>query len=179
MSILHESTPSVRDFRAGLALLPGGVSVITTTGEGGPAGFTASAVCSVTDSPPTVLVCMNRGSHAYPRFTRNRVLCVNVLSGEQQHLSRLFSDRDVPMPQRFVQCDWSTLATGSPALAGALVHLDGDITAAHDVGTHSIFVVQLRGVAVSSQAEQTPGLAYFNRDYHVLQCAPKAAALAA
>lgn len=172
MSTLPASTPSMQDFRAGLALLPGGVSVVTTAGSEGLAGFTASAVCSVTDSPPTVLVCMNRGSHAYPHFARNRVLCVNVLGGAQQHLSQLFADRQVTMPERFARCAWSAAATGSPALEGALVHLDGDITAAHDVGTHSIFIVQLRHVGVCARAGHEPGLAYFNRNYHVLHGAP-------
>ena len=49
-------------FRDGMALLAGAVNVITTDGPHGRAGFTATAVCSVTDQPPTLLVCMNRGS---------------------------------------------------------------------------------------------------------------------
>jgi hypothetical protein len=43
-------------FRNAMALLGGAVSVITTDGPAGRFGFTASAVCSVTDSPPTLLV---------------------------------------------------------------------------------------------------------------------------
>ncbi|WP_252405960.1 flavin reductase, partial [Escherichia coli] len=45
------------DFRAGMARLGAAVNIITTDGPGGRAGFTASAVCSVTDTPPTLLVC--------------------------------------------------------------------------------------------------------------------------
>ena len=47
---------ALADFRDGMARLAGAVNVITTDGAAGPAGFTASAVCSVTDQPPTLLV---------------------------------------------------------------------------------------------------------------------------
>ncbi len=67
-------TVSSADFREGLSRLAGAVTVITTDGPAGAAGFTASAVCSVTDSPPTVLVCMNRSSYAHRFFADNGVL---------------------------------------------------------------------------------------------------------
>jgi flavin reductase len=163
-----EAGPSAADFRAGLSLLPGGVTVITTDGEAGKAGFTASAVCSVTDMPPTVLVCMNRSSYAHRFFETNRVLCVNVLSAAQQPLSAMFSDRDVGMAQRFERCAWQPLATGAPALDGALVNLDGVIVATHEIGTHSVFFVELRRIRAGGAEEPSPGLVYFNRSYHAL-----------
>ena len=166
-----QDVPSTAEFRTGLSLLPGGVTVITTDGPAGRAGFTASAVCSVTDAPPTVLVCMNRSSFAHQFFTGNRVLCVNVLAAAQQPLSALFSNRDMTMAQRFEQCAWQPLATGAPAINGALVNLDGEIVATHDVGTHSVFIVELRRVHVPEDAPQQAGLAYFNRGYHALAAA--------
>jgi flavin reductase len=163
-----QGLPTQADFRAGLSLLPGGVTVITTDGEAGPAGFTASAVCSVTDAPPTVLVCMNRSSFAHQFVTRNQVLCVNVLSAGQQALSAMFANREVSMAQRFERCDWQPLATGAPALDGALANLDGVIVATHDIGTHSVFIVELRSIVVADASNTPPGLVYFNRNYHVL-----------
>lgn len=159
---------SPQDFRAGLSLLPGGVSVITTGGTAGLAGFTASAVCSVTDDPPTVLVCMNRSSYAHRFFTENRVLCVNVLGAGQQTLSELFSSRQVTMPERFERAPWQPLATGAPALEGVLVNLDGDIVDVHDIGTHSVFITRVRHIRVPDAAPAEPGLAYYNRRYHAL-----------
>ena len=47
-------------YREAMARLGAAVNVITTDGPGGRAGFTASAVTSVTDTPPTLLVCANR-----------------------------------------------------------------------------------------------------------------------
>ena len=113
-----------QEFRNGMAMLSGAVNVITTGGSEGLAGFTATAVCSVTDQPPTLLVCMNRSSYAHRFFTANGVLCVNLLGGDQQGLSGLFADREVSMEQRFQRAAWRALETGSPALDDALVSFD-------------------------------------------------------
>lgn len=169
MTTASSPTPvSVDAFRNGMALMPGAVTVITTDGPEGQAGFTASAVCSVTDSPPTLLVCMNRSSFAHRFFAANQVLCVNVLQGQQQDVSALFANREVSMAERFDRCAHRTLASGAPALDEALVNLDGRIVATHDVGTHSVFYVELSEVRIPSPDAQS-GLAYFNRRYHALE----------
>jgi flavin reductase len=163
---------STEAFRSGLSRLAGAVTVITTDGPAGAAGFTASAVCSVTDSPPTVLVCMNRSSHAHRFFAANGVLCVNVLAAAQQEVSARFASRDIPMDERFARTPWQACASGSPGLNGALVQLDGRIVATHEVGTHSVFIVEL--VEIRLDASDTPapaGLAYFDRRYHALGAA--------
>lgn len=67
------------DFRNAMSLLTTAVNVITTEGEDGMHGFTASAVCSVTDTPPTLLVCMNQSSRSHTHFVDNKILSVNVL----------------------------------------------------------------------------------------------------
>jgi flavin reductase len=171
MTTSPPSPVSGADFRDGLSWLPGAVTVITTDGPAGLAGFTASAVCSVTDTPPTVLVCMNRSSFAHRYFTDNGTLCVNVLRAAQQDLSALFASRDVTMEQRFARSAWQTLASGAPALDGALVNLDGQIVATHDVGTHSVFIVELRRIRVpeaTHASDDGAGLVWFNRQYHAL-----------
>ena len=55
----------VTDFRNAMSMLSAAVNVVTTDGPAGRHGFTASAVCSVTDTPPTLLVCMNTASRSY------------------------------------------------------------------------------------------------------------------
>ena len=113
------------------------VSVITTDGAAGQCGFTCTAVCSVTDEPPTILVCLNRKSQMNAVFRQNGVLCVNVLSAEQEDLSATFAGRrDISMADRFAVCPWDRVATGAPALRhvladdssrqpGAAAHRDG------------------------------------------------------
>ncbi|TBU75270.1 flavin reductase [Phytopseudomonas daroniae] len=162
----------VSGFRNAMARLGGAVSVITTDGPAGRFGFTASAVCSVTDSPPTLLVCMNRSSFSNTHFKANGVLCVNVLAGTHQDVSGTFANRNLSMQERFSTTPWSTLESGSPVMDEALVNFDCRIAQVHEVGSHSIFYCE---VLTIKQGASDEGLVYFNRAYHKLCEASKAA----
>lgn len=50
-SALRSVAVDKQDFRDAMARLGSAVNIITTDGPAGRAGFTASAVCSVTDAP--------------------------------------------------------------------------------------------------------------------------------
>src|SRR2546421_9996927 len=65
-------------FREAMSRLGAAVHVITTAGPGGKAGTTATAVCSVSDAPPTLLMCLNRRSQTNPGVLENGVFCVNT-----------------------------------------------------------------------------------------------------
>src|SRR6202012_1073071 len=60
-------------FREAMSRLGGAGHVGTTAGPGGKPGFTATAVCSVSDAPPTLLVCLNRKSTGAPVLHENKV----------------------------------------------------------------------------------------------------------
>ena len=106
------------DFRNAMSRLGAAVNIITTDGAAGRAGFTASAVCSVTDEPPTLLICLNRTASVYPAFRANGVLCVNVLGAGQRALSSVFGGK-TPMDERFAgsqweRCPWLPSSPGAP-----------------------------------------------------------------
>ena len=154
-------------FRQGMASLGAAVNVITTQGPAGQAGFTASAVCSVTDTPPTLLVCLNRSASVFNTFKQNQVLCVNTLAAHQSQLSTVFGGK-TPMPERFAQGDWGTLVTGSPVLHQALVSFDCEIVQSMSIGSHDVLFCQIK--AMQHQAGLN-ALMYFNRNYCELQTA--------
>ena len=151
------------DFRNAMSLLTSAVNVVTTMGDSGRHGFTASAVCSVTDTPPTLLVCMNKSSRSYINFVENKVLCVNVLSADQANLSNAFASSKFSSEQRFEQGKWTELETGSPVLQDALVSFDCEIGQIQEVGTHKILICPI--VAIQ-QNQEDQALVYFNRAYH-------------
>jgi len=155
------------DYRDAMARLGAAVSVVTTDGPGGQAGFTASAVCSVTDDPPTLLVCLNRSASVYPVFEANGVLCVNVLAAGQQALSNLFGGK-TPMPERFAGARWSLLVTGAPVLEGATVSFDCRVSRRTEVGSHDVLFCEAVAIRGSDKAQ---GLVYFDRRYHDLLAA--------
>lgn len=151
------------EFKNAMSSLASAVSVVTTKGVSGKHGFTASAVCSVTDNPPTLLVCMNTSSRSHASFVENKVLCVNVLSTDQEHLSNAFASSKLSSEERFQHGLWATLETGAPVLEDALVSFDCEISQIQEVGTHTIFICPI--VAIQ-QNEQDQALVYFNRAYH-------------
>lgn len=150
------------DFRNAISLLTGAVNVVTTAGNLGRHGFTASAVCSVTDTPPTLLVCMNRSARSHDYFIENKVLTVNVLGAHHRPISSVFAS-PATSEERFKHGDWTQLTTGSPVLEDALVSFDCQIEQIQEVGTHTIFICPIVAIK-KNDCEQ--GLVYFNRAYH-------------
>lgn len=150
------------DFRNAMSLLTSAVNVVTTTGASGRYGFTASAVCSVTDTPPTLLVCMNKGSYLHSHFVENKILAVNVLGAQHQPISNIFSSK-LNSVERFKYGGWTELKTGAPVLEDSLASFDCQIEQIQAVGTHDIFICR---VVAIQQTQQDHSLVYFNRTYH-------------
>jgi flavin reductase len=152
------------EFRRSMSRLGAAVNLITTDGQAGRCGFTASTVCSVSDDPPMLLVCMNRRSEQNAAFKANGVLCVNTLAAGQEHLSALFAGfTRCDMEKRFGQGVWSTASTGAPLLEEALVSFDCEIERVEEVATHSVFFCRVVAIRQGGSAE---GLVYFDRAYH-------------
>lgn len=167
-SPIENPTPVVKqDYRDAMARLAAAVNVVTTDGPSGRAGFTATAVCSVTDEPPTLLVCLNRNASAHAAVIGNGILCINTLASTQQALSNLFGGK-TSMAERFAAANWSMGATGAPLLDDAAACFECRISQISNIGTHDILyceVVSLRRSACVS------GLVYFDRHYHGVSAA--------
>ncbi|QIC78942.1 flavin reductase [Acinetobacter indicus] len=150
------------DFRNAMSLLSSAVNVVTTAGASGVHGFTASAVCSVTDTPATLLVCMNQASRSHAHFIENKILSVNVLGAQHQQISNVFASK-MKSEERFQYGTWTELETGAPVLTDAVTSFDCEIEQIQQVGTHSIFMCRVLAI---QHSQQEHGLVYFNRAYH-------------
>ncbi|SAL80191.1 4-hydroxyphenylacetate 3-monooxygenase reductase subunit [Caballeronia peredens] len=150
-------------FRQAMTHLGAAVNVITTAGSHGVCGITASAVCSVTDRPPTLLVCINRSSTMHSAFVGNRDVCVNVLPGHFEEIARHFAGlTHLSMQERFSLPVWDEGANGVPVLRDALASLQGTIVEAKEVGSHSVMFVETKLIRV----RDGDGLIYFDRNFH-------------
>lgn len=149
-------------YRAGMAKLAAAVNIVTSIGPEGRCGFTASAVCSVTDDPPTLLVCVNKASQSYAALTTSKVVCINTVAGPQEALSLAFAGGTKAMPERFAAAGWTTLVTGAPVLVSAAVSFDCRVTRITEVGTHDVLFCEV--LAVQDGDEE--GLVYFGRRFH-------------
>ncbi|SFM46907.1 flavin reductase/cob(II)yrinic acid a,c-diamide reductase [Pleomorphomonas diazotrophica] len=127
-------------FRDAIARLPSGVNIVTSAGSAGKAGFTATAVASVSDDPPTVLVCLNRKSPQNKLMRENAQFAVNLLPKDAVTLANIFAGRTgLHLEDRFKHGDWTTLTTGSPVLKGAVMALDCRLLSFEDVGSHTVY----------------------------------------
>lgn len=163
---MSQLTSTQREFRTAMANLSAAVNVITTDGPRGRAGMTVSAACSVTDSPPTMLVCVNRATRSHDILVANGRICVNVLGADQKALAMHFAGATrVPTAQRFAEGVWDH-TTGVPVLRGALTSVIGRIVADHEHGSHSVLFVEVDKVTTS---EDCGALVYFQRRFHNLE----------
>jgi flavin reductase len=132
-------------FKAGMRALAGAVNIITSMNAGHRYGMTATAVCSATADPPTVLACINKLATTHGAVTKSKAFCVNVLRSEDWELSTAFSGAQSG-EARFKSRDWTRLATGSPVLIDALVCFDCRVVKSLSHGTHTIFLGEVEQV---------------------------------
>jgi flavin reductase (DIM6/NTAB) family NADH-FMN oxidoreductase RutF len=159
----HVTTVEAAQFREAMSQLGAAVHVVTTAGPGGTAGFTATAVCSVSDQPATLLVCLNRRSQVTPILDANRALCVNTLRAGTDPIADVFAGRTrCTMAERFNTGSWSELSTGSPVLADAVVACDCRVIEIKSVATHNVVFV---GVVALRLGRPGPALVYHERAY--------------
>jgi len=153
-------------FRDAMASLAAAVSVITTDGPRGRCGITASAVCSVTDTPPTMLVCINQASYVHDVLHGNGQVCINVLGAPSQELARVFAGiTGCSMAERFDQCAWQPGRLSVPVLDDAIASLEGTVCESKTVGSHSVIFVRIEHIALRDEGD---GLIYFDRQFHRL-----------
>ena len=140
-------------FRTALAQLAGGVVVVTTTTpDGEPAGATVTAVCSVSLSPPLVLVCLAAGSSTRRAIADSGRYTLNVLAaGDRERSDRFAGTGD----RKFETESWERGRSGCPVLSGALAVCECEVEQAIEAGDHTVFI----GRVVAAEANAEPGTA--------------------
>ena len=150
-------------FRDAMCRLGAAVHVVTTAGPGGKTGFTATAVCSVSDAPPMLLVCLNRRSQGGPILRENKVFCVNTLGAECEAVADVFAGRTgAVMAERFATGVWSTLKTGAPVLATAVAAFDCRVVEIRAVASHNVIFGAVEDIRFGPAG---PALVYHDRAY--------------
>lgn len=153
-----------QEFRGVMGHFATGVTVITThDGNGGLFGLTANAVSSVSLDPPLLLCCVDKKAESYPAFGASKVFTVNVLSHEQEALSRKFARSG---GDKFEGVGYQTGATGAPVLNDVLAHLECEVRHEFDAGDHTIYVGE--PIEMSTHRETDP-LLYFRGGYRNLR----------
>lgn len=150
-------------FREAMARLGAAVHVVTSAGPAGKTGFTATAVCSVTDQPAMLLVCLNRRSQSAPVLAQNGVFCVNTLAASQSQIADVFAGRTgMRLEEKFAHGEWLTLKTGSPVLNSAVIAFDCRTVEVKAVASHNVIFGAVEAVRLGPGG---PALVYHDRAY--------------
>lgn len=141
---------SGREFRDALGSFATGVTVITTQGTEHPYGMTANAFSSVSLDPPLILVCVISGTEGSTWIEKNGVFAVNILSVDQEPISRYFASKDRPRGwEAFQEISHTRAASGSPILDETVGYLDCRLVASHEAGDHIIFIGEVMAIGVN------------------------------
>jgi len=112
-------------FRTAMGRFPGAVTIITARSAAERRGITATAVCSVSAEPPSLLVCVNRKTGTCASIDESGIFNINLLQDPSSEL------------------DWDEDSRGLPILKDALVAFCCEVRERVDAGSHAIFIGQI------------------------------------
>lgn len=163
---MTETPLSGAEFREAMSRVAGAVHVIATDGKAGLGGTTATSVTSVSDSPPSLLVCLNQASQTLQRIRDNGAFSVNVLSAGQREIADTFAGvTGLEGAARFrVGHGWQ-IGGGPPVLEMDLVSFVCALSDMVPVGSHIVVIGTVLQVKLGGG--HTP-LVYHRRAYRAL-----------
>lgn len=127
-------------FRKAMRLWASGVSIVTSRRDGGLQAITVSSFCSLSLTPPLVLVAVAHAARSHAQIANQRAFGVNVLREDQGDLSDLAAGRAGERGAWLEGVAHTTAVTGAPILRDCLAWLDCSLADRHEGGDHTIFV---------------------------------------
>lgn len=153
-------------FRDAMSRLGSPVVLVTTDGPAGRHGLTVSAITSVSDTPPTVLICLNQNNHSHQAFLKNGKVGISILGKGHDELAFTFANSRLTAEERFTHGQWHTSPQGIPLLKNALATLDCSIEDTYQSGTHDVLFCQAHSITINDGTDH--GLTWFDRAFHHL-----------
>jgi flavin reductase (DIM6/NTAB) family NADH-FMN oxidoreductase RutF len=123
-------------------------------------GLTISSFALISDQPPLVSFCLNKGSKRGLCFDANSPFAVNILAATQEHFAELFASGR--------QKNWSDIehgmaCNGVPVLTGCVAHIACEVEHHVQGGDHTIIIGKVLDTHVDPK-EPAP-MIYFRRDF--------------
>ncbi len=149
-------TAGLAPFKQGMRSLVGAVTVVAAQGhEGMAVGLTATAVCSLSVEPPSLLVCVNRSSSIAPALREGVEFSVNVLADDQLDVAQAFGGQaGVRGPNRFAFGHWVRSEHDVPLLVGARVSFECQVAQVMDWSSHHIVIGRVGDVHLGPEGSK-------------------------
>ena len=152
------------DFRATMARFASGVTIVTTTVDHTYYGLTVSAFCSVSLTPPLILVSLDLTSQTYPLILKSRVFGVNVLAQDQESLALRFASKDLHR-KTFADIPLRIGKTGVPLFEESLARIECQLTAMYPAGDHALMLGEVVDLHVSADRVEKSPLLYYRASF--------------
>ena len=164
--VLKTKTVGSSDYRDAMAHYAGHVQLVTTAHAGQRRGVTVTAACSVSDDPPTVLVCLNKSNPNNAIFLESGRFALNTLAVQHQDMAAAFAGFENKLADaRFAMGEWDTLSTGSPTLTDALAVFDCTIKEHTIMPTHMVLFGEVVGLRIGNRQSS---LLFMDREWRSL-----------
>ncbi|RLL47019.1 flavin reductase [Oceanobacillus piezotolerans] len=130
-----------RKFRNAMGSFATGVTVITTEVDGNIHGMTANAFMSQSLIPKLVAISLKEDAHMLKKIKQSGQFCINVLSEDQQDLSKVFAGQ-VKIDSE-IQFDY---LDGKPVIPDALAQVACHVKSEYIEGDHTLFIGEVTDV---------------------------------
>jgi flavin reductase (DIM6/NTAB) family NADH-FMN oxidoreductase RutF len=153
-------TVSADNFREVIRHLASGVTIITSMSQGTPVGMTATAVCSISATPPIILVSLTTTSHTAGGVQHTGAFAVHLITDSGKQYAEQFASKGDHFQGVSYQTDE---VTGVPVLNDVLGHFVCRVEQSIPVADHILFVGRV--VRCELKIKEPHPLLYFDRSY--------------
>jgi flavin reductase (DIM6/NTAB) family NADH-FMN oxidoreductase RutF len=146
--MMQHIDPEIDDrlFRNAMGSFATGVTVVTTEIAEEVHGMTANAFMSVSLNPMLVAISVGKGARMHQHLKDAKQFAINILSSDQQHLSKQFSSQ-LNVESKITFASYM----GLPILADALSVITCQLQSDYVVGDHTIFIGQVTGIKLEQK----------------------------
>lgn len=147
-----------RLFRDAMGKFATGVTVLTTKIGGEISGMTANGFMSVSLNPKLVVISIGHKAKFLEKVSASKSFGVNILSDDQQHLSRHFAGKPGDELIQF------NMLENIPVLDGVVAQIVCNVVAEHVEGDHTLFI----GEVINLNIEDKNPLLFYSGKYYSL-----------
>ena len=155
MTELAERQDAAAQFRSVMRGVAGTVAIVTASQEGAPVGMAATAFCSVSMDPPSLLVCVNRTASVLPAIRGTGRICLSILQSDNHDVCSFFGGK-YSQEERFKFHAWEATDSGVPFLPEAQAVIECTVADELCHGTHCVFIADVVRVQCETRKDADP-----------------------